>query len=139
MSERAAAAAKISTALRKPSIRSLYDKQEILTVPKACRSVKDVLIGYDAYSAGRFFRHPLQYFQNELRLPRIKEHFLIRAINHYATDWQSPFTNHVYETEFTSVRLNMVYLHIWLLNFHLSQPFKDESFVAKECKRDRNN
>ena len=81
MSGRAAAATKISTALRKPSIRSLYDKQEIFTVPKACRSVKDVLIGYDAYSAGRFLRHPLQYFQNELRLPRIKEHFLIRAIN----------------------------------------------------------
>ena len=76
-----AAAAKKATALRKPSIRSLYDKQEICAVPKACRLAKDVLIGYDAQSAGRFFRHPIQYFENEIRLPRIKEHFLMRAIN----------------------------------------------------------
>ena len=44
-------------------------------------------------------------------------------------DWESPFTNHVYETEVTSVRLNMVYLHMWLLKFHLGRPLKDKAFV----------
>jgi len=55
------AAAKIASVLRKPSVRSLYDKQEIWAVPKACRKSKDVMIGYEAQSTGRFITHPLQY------------------------------------------------------------------------------
>jgi hypothetical protein len=54
----ASAAANI---LRKPSVRSLYDKQEIWAVPKACRKSKDVMIGYEAQSTGRLITHPLQY------------------------------------------------------------------------------
>ena len=58
-------------------------------------------------------------------------HFLLRALNHYSMEWSSPFSKHVYETEVTSVKLNFVYLHMWLLNYHLARPFRDESFVKQ--------
>ena len=62
----------------------------------------------------------------------MKEHFLVRAMHHYATDWESPFCRHVYETELTSVRLNFVYLHFWLCNYHFNRPVKDvEAFIDK--------
>ena len=53
-------------------------------------------------------------------------------MHHYATDWESPFCRHVYETELTSVRLNFVYLHFWLCNYHFNRPIKDvEAFIDK--------
>ena len=70
-------------------------------------------------------------------MPRMQEHFLVRAVNHYATDWEAPFVNHVYETEVTSVQLNFVYLHLWLLKFHLGRPLKDKIEVNKEIKGEK--
>ena len=108
-------------------------------VPAACRSLKEILIGYDPRKAGRFIRHPFIYFKNEAWLPTQPGHFLIRALHHYATDWESPFTRHVYETEVTSVQLNMVYLHMWLLNYHLGRPFKDRAHVDAELRASPDN
>ena len=73
-------------------------------------------------------------------LPRMQEHFIVRAMHHYCVDWESPFTKHIYETEATSVRLNMVYLHMWLLKYHLNNSvLKDSDFVKEEIKSDWNN
>jgi len=33
----------------------------------------------------------------------------------------------------------MVYLHLWLLNFHLANPLKDTNLITAECKLDQNN
>ena len=117
-----------TTKFRKPSVRSLYDYQETLIVPKSCRSAKEAFIGYSDVSVGRALRSPFLFFSN-INAWRMKENFLIRSLHHYGMDWESPFTNHVYETEVTSVRLNMVYLHMWLLKFHLGQPLKNKNFV----------
>ena len=67
----------------------------------------------------------------------MKEHFLVRAMNHYSMDWESPFSKHIYETEVTSVRLNMVYLHMWLLKFHMNRNLKpDKDFLGEEINKD---
>lgn len=69
----------------------------------------------------------------------MQENFLIRSLHHYAMDWESPFSKHVYDTEVTSVKLNMVYLHMWLLKFHLGMPVKDVNFIKAECKDSHHN
>ena len=103
MAKAAAEAAGRQSVTRKPSVRSLYDFQTTCTVPSYCRNAKQVMIGYSAQSTGRLLRNPLAYFRNEVVLPSMLEHFLVRAMHHYATDWDSPFCKHVYETETTSV------------------------------------
>ena len=118
-----AAAKKIVSS--KPSVRSLFEKQIRQTVPSESRKIKDVLIGYNEVPVGKALRNPWKYFSNEVYLPLYPEHFTIRAIDKYSTDWESPFARHVYETEATSVRLNLVYMHLWLLRFHLRRPLKE--------------
>ena len=96
------------------------------------------MIGYKDVSFGRALRSPLTCMSNAIQW-RLPENFLIRSLHHYATDWESPFSKHVYDTEVTSVRLNMVYLHMWLLNYHLGRPLKDKDFVKAEIKDSHHN
>ena len=99
-------------------------------VPRACRSANEILIGYSPQGTSGLLRNPLNYFKNEVLLKKMREHFLVQALHHYATDWESPFCKHVYETEVTSVRLNLVYLHFWLLNYHMKSPIKNFDFIG---------
>ena len=69
----------------------------------------------------------------------MQENFLVRCLHHYGLDWESPFTKHVYETEVTSVKLNMVYLHMWLLKYHLNNPFKDKAYIKEQMLLSRHN
>ena len=100
---------------RKPAVRLIFDQQKTCIVPSYIRNAPEVMIGYSAQGTGRLLRQPLAYWTNTVTLPRMQEHFLIRAIHHYAMDFDSPFSEHVYDTEVTSVKFNFCYLHYWLL------------------------
>jgi len=69
----------------------------------------------------------------------MNEHFLVKAMHHYATDWESPFCNHVYETEATSVRLNFVYLHFWLCNYHMKRPLREDATINEKIAQSKHN
>ena len=120
----------MKTTLRKPSVRQLYDYQKTFIVPLSCRTAKEVLVGSSSNESVSL-RSPLQLLSNH-RTSRMQENFLVRSLHHYGLDWDSPFTRHVYETEVTSVKLNMVYLHMWLLKYHLTHPFKDKAYIREQ-------
>lgn len=69
----------------------------------------------------------------------MQENFLVKSLHHYGMDWESPFTKHVYETEVTSIKFNLVYMHMWLLKYHLKRPLKDKDFVKEEIKSSVHN
>ena len=66
-------------------------------------------------------KNPLKYAFHQLIVPRLYGHKILQAIHVYATDFSSPFAEEVFSTQQTSIKLNMVYLHDWMLQYHLSR------------------
>ena len=66
-------------------------------------------------------KNPLKYAFHSLLVPKLYGHKILQAVHLYATDFGSPFAEDVYSSEKTSVKLNMVYLHDWMLTYHLSR------------------
>ena len=64
-------------------------------------------------------KNPIKYLLQNHLLPQMEGHKTLRAIQHYASDFESPFAADVFSTEHTSIKLNMIYLHSWLMTYHM--------------------
>ena len=82
-------------------------------------------------------KNPLKKVFHKFIIMNLYGHKTLRAIQHYATDFESPFAKDVYSTELTSIKLNLVYLHAWLWTYHTRHRVPPpQEYMEKQRKKD---
>ena len=111
----------------KQATKASKDISKLLQTQKPVRLISsdercdpEILIGRGSFSSNSsLVRNPLRIGFDRFVRPNMFGHYTLRALIHYASDFESPFAEQVFSTQQTSIKLNLIYLHAWLLEHHV--------------------